>query len=279
MAFSAPTDDQLELIVRSLPAAPRILAELAPRLQALDADVPDITRTLRRDSGLTARLIDMANSAAFLGFEPATSIEDAVARVGYRETYRIIGAVASTQLADESLTFYGMPPQRLRENSLFCAVTIEELADCLLIDAGTAYTVGLLRSIGKIVLDRLARQGRAISRFDASRSRLLDWERFNWNCSNADVAAHVLEIWDFPEEAVEAVRLHYTPGTDCPQHALLLNIAAGAAEMHGFGLPGEQWYWQYTPEMFDRAGVTEEQVAHAADQANAVLTRVSPAFA
>ena len=279
MAFAAPTDDQLELIVRSLPAAPRILAELAPRLQSLEADIPDVTRTLRRDSGLTARLIDMANSAAFLGFEPATSIEDAVARVGYRETYRIIGAVASTQLGDEPLTYYGMPPQRLRENSLFCAVVIEELAEALLIDAGTAYTVGLLRSIGKIVLDRLARQGRAITKFDPHRGRLLDWERFNWSCTNADVAAHALEIWDFPEEAIEAVRLHYTPGIDAPRLARLLNIAAAAADLNGFGLPGEQWYWQYTPEAFESVGLAEEHVAHAAEQAIAVLTRVSPAFA
>jgi HD-like signal output (HDOD) protein len=279
MPTPVPTDDQLELIVRSLPAAPRILAELAPRLQALDADVPDITRILRRDTGLTARLIDMANSAAFLGFETATTIEDAVARVGFRETYRIVGAVASTQLADEPLIYYSMPPQRLRENSLFCAVVMEELAESASIDAGTAYTVGLLRSIGKVALDRLARHRPGILRFDPNRDRLVDWERYHWGCSNADIAAHVLEIWDFPEEAVEAVRRQYDPGDNTPWYAHLLNVAAGAAESQGFGLPGEQRYWRYNWSALERTGIDEAQIAAAAEQAAAVLNRVSPAFA
>ena len=279
MAALVPSDHQLELIVRSLPAAPRILAELAPRLQAMDADVPDITRILRRDSGLTARLIDMANSAAFIGLEPATTIEDAVARVGFRETYRVIGVVASTQLGDEPLIYYSMPPQRLRENALFCALVMEALADSTPLDSGTAYTIGLLRSIGKVVLDRIARERADVVRFDAEHERLTDWERYHWGCTNADIAAHVLEIWEFPEPAVEAVRRQYDAGEDAAWYARLLNVAAGAAESQGFGLPGEQGYWQGDGAALERVGISEAQAAAAIEHAVAVLNRVSPVFA
>ena len=279
MPVSLPSDQDLEVIVRTLPAAPRILAELAPRLQALDADVPDITQVLRRDSGLTARLIDMANSAAYMGFDPATSIEDAVARIGFRDTYRIVGAVASTQIADERLAYYGVQPRRLRENSLFCALMMEELADVAFMDAATGYTVGLLRSIGKVVLDRLARRHARITPFDPMRQPLLSWERLHWGCTNADIAAHVLEFWGFPDEAVETVRTHYLPSTDAPRNAHLLNLAAGAAELRGFGLPAEQRYWRLTGAGLESARIDEARLNWASERAYTTLSHISVAFA
>lgn len=279
MPVSLPSDKDLELVIRTLPAAPRILAELAPRLQALDVDIPDVTQLLRRDSGLTARLIDMANSAAYTGFDPATSIEDAVARVGFRETYRIVGAVASTQLADEQLSYYGIRPRRLRENSLFCALVMEDLANPTIIDPATAYTIGLLRSIGKVVLDRLARKSSRVTPLDPLRLAVTRWEQANWGCTNADVAAHVLERWEFPTEAIEAVRQHYTLETDAPTNAHLLNIAAGAAELRGFGLPAEQRYWRYTTEAFERTGLDEARVTWAAEHAYNTISHLSVAFA
>ena len=279
MSVSLLSDQELDAVVRTLPAAPRILAELAPRLQALDVDIPDVTRLLRRDSGLTARLIDMANSAAYMGFDPATSIEDAVARVGFRETYRIVGAVASTQLADERLPLYGIQPRRLRENSLFCALMMEELSDPALLDPATAYTIGLLRSIGKVVFNRLARNNPRIAAFDPLRQQLVRWETANWGRSNVEIAAHVFEKWGFPDEAVEAVRLHYLPGVDAPPNAHLLNIAASAAELRGFGLPAEQRYWCFTPDSFERARVDEPRVMWAAEQAYTTISQLSPAFA
>ncbi len=278
MPLSLLSDQQLEMVIRTLPAAPRILAELAPRLQLLDTDIADVTGVLRRDSGLTARLIDMANSAAFIGLEPATSIEEAVARVGFRETYRIIGAVASTQLADEALPYYGINPRRLRENALFCALMMEELSEGAL-DSGTAYTVGLLRSVGKVVIDRLARHRPGVAPFEPRRELLAQWERATWGLTNADVAARVLELWDFPEHAVEAVRDHVCILATSSREALLLNIAAGAAEAYGAGLPGEGNLWIYHTQGFERAAVAESHVTWAAERAAGILQRVSPAFA
>jgi len=279
MPLAILSDPELETVIRTLPAAPRILAQLAQRLQAIDADIEQITATLRRDAALTARLIDMANSATFLGFDPATSIEDAVARVGFRETHRIIGAVASTQLADEPLAYFGINPRRLRENSLFCALVAEELSDRVGLDPGTAYTVGLLRSIGKVVLDRVARTRPGTVRFDPHRELLVNWERAMFGVTDPEIAARVLELWDFPADAVEALREHGDATVDASAAAQLLNLAAGAAEVHGLGLPGERGHWQWDEAAFARIGIDAEHAQWAAERASSILQRVSPVFA
>jgi len=278
MPLSVLHDLDLESVIRTLPAAPRILAQLAQRLQSADVDIDDVTHMLRRDAGLTARLIDMANSAAFLGFESATTIEDAVARVGFRETHRIIGAVASTQLSVQSLSIYGLSPRRVRENSLFCALVMEDLSECLDLDAGTAYTLGLLRSIGKVVLERVARTRVGVERFDPHRLTVNAWEQSMFGLTNAEVAARVLELWEFPSAAVEAMRCHaMAPGHS--RAALLLNVSAGAAERHGLELAGERGLWRFDGQAFAELGCDEARVDWAAERANGILQRISPVFA
>jgi HD-like signal output (HDOD) protein len=272
-AGTFPDDDQLEVVIRSLPAAPRILAELGPHLQLLDFDVAEVTSILRRDSSLTARLIHMANSVAFEGAEPCTSLEEAVARIGYRETYRMLGAVASMQLSNEPLWRYGISARRLRENSLFVALMMEELATAIGIDSRTGYTIGLLRSLGKVVLDRLARENPGITGFEPKRERLTDWEKVTWGCTNTDIAGRILEMWHFPGDAIQAIRGQYRPDSAHP-FSVLLHIAASAAEQRGFGLPGELTCWADAAQPAS-LGISDERFAAACDRAYETLAKLS----
>jgi HD-like signal output (HDOD) protein len=269
-----PDDDQLELVIRELPVAPRILAELGPHLHLLDIDVTEVTSLLRRDTSLTARLIHMANSVAFEGAEPCTSLEEAVTRVGYRETYRMLGAVASLQLSNEPLWHYGIGARRMRENALFVALVVEELSSAAGIDSRTGYTIGLLRSIGKVVLDRLGRNIANATAFEPARQRLQDWERRTWGCANPDIAGRILEMWKFPTDTIQAVRCQYEPSSDHP-FSMLLHAAAAAAETRGFSLPGEQAYWIDHRRELIGLGVDEERFNSACDRAYLSLTKLS----
>ena len=278
MTLRLPTE-QIDAIVATLPVAPRILAELMPRLQRVDVDLTDVAALIRRDAGLTARLIAAANSAAYTGGEPSASLEAAVGRIGYRETYRIIGAVASSQLSNAPLRIYGMPPHRLRENALFAALVMEELAPKANLEPRAAYTAGLLRSIGKPVLDRFATtrgNGRA---YEPGAPPLAEWELAEFGDSNPEIGAYVLHTWRFPGPTVEAVRTHYHPADDPLAEAHLLNIAAGAADLRGYGFPGEEAYWTFAAKSFAVTGVDEGDLVWAGEQAHRALTRISAALA
>lgn len=271
-------DSELLRVVETLPTSPQLLAELGPRLQGAEVDLAEVTGLLRRDAGLTARLIAMANSAAYARAEPAASLEEAVACIGYREVYRLIGAVAAAQIADEPLHYYGVDGPRLRQNALFVALVMEELAESVGCDARAAYTMGLLRSIGKIALDRLGRQNPASVPFDSRSTNLTAWERSQWGRANGDAAAIILRAWRFPEETVVAIRDHYTPGDTHGAAVHMLNIASGAADFRSFGLPGEADYWQFTQENFGRSGVDEGKLVWAGERAFRTLQRICSAL-
>lgn len=248
-------------VVKTMPSAPQILARIGHLMLAMDAELEDITGLLKRDPALTARIIKISNSAAYNTGTPFASLEDALARVGLTEVYRLTGFAAIAQVSDQSLVRYGVSGAQLRENSLLTALIMEALARLAGVDPRAAYTAGLLRSMGKIALDRVTRD-RAYDGGGGIRGALADWESGFIGLNNCEAAAIILEEWRFPETTVAAIRDHYAPGGNEPLTALL-NLAAGAAELSGHRLPGETEYWTVTPEKLAAARLDADQLADA----------------
>lgn len=260
IASSVPRATLLH-VVKSLPSAPQILARIGHLLLAMDSELEDVTGLLKRDPALTARIIRISNSAAYNTGTPFASIEEALARVGLMEVYRLAGFAAIAQVSDTNLVRYGISGAQLRENSLLSALVMEQLARPAGVDPRAAYTAGLLRSVGKIALDRLTSD----PVYDGGcgiRGPLAEWEVGFIGLSNCEAAAIILEEWRFPPATISAIRDHYAPEAG-ETIARLLNLAAGAAERSGHGLAGESSYWTNTPADLAAAGLSQDEVDEA----------------
>ncbi|MBI5767157.1 MAG: HDOD domain-containing protein [Verrucomicrobia bacterium] len=283
LASPIPRESLLH-VVKTLPAAPQILSRLGQLLLDLDSELEDIVAMLRRDTALTALIMRVANSAAFNPGVPFASMEEALARVGLSEVYRLTGFAAVAQLADRNLALYGYAGAQLRENSLLTGLVMEALARKVRVDPRMAYTAGLLRSTGKIALDRLTRfpgQVNAYGRVDyVSRGKgpLAAWETDFVGLSNCEAAAIILECWHFPERTIAAIRDHYAPQADSPPLATLLNLAAGAAERCRHGLPGEHFYWGDLPEKLAFVGLDSDALDQATRHALQVFGPIRAAL-
>jgi HD-like signal output (HDOD) protein len=230
-----------------------------------DVDTPleEITSMLKCDAALTTRVLRIANSVAYNSGDPCGSLDEAVMRVGFAEIYRLTGFAATTQIVDNHLEFYGVSAAQFRENALLTALIVEELAIPADVDPAAAYTVGLLRSIGKIALDRWGRTPGADIDYETKGSGpLAEWETSTVGMNNCEAAEIIMTDWLFPVTTVEAIGQHYQPA-EASRLANLLNIAAGAAERCGHGWPGERFYWNPSPEQFGQIGITEADVDRA----------------
>lgn len=269
-------------VVKSLPAAPQILARLGQMRLDPVADLNDVTALLRCDASLTARIIRIANTAAYATGEPFASLEQALARIGFGEIYRIAGFAAVSQMSGYSLREYGITGAQLRENSLLTALLMEQLADLAGLDSQEAYSAGLLRSIGKMAVQGFIAGAKDKAVFNAAAGPTLEaWERELTGFTNSEAAAFVLGEWHFPAGISTAIALQYCPEAATPECRLaqLLNLASGAADSLGFGLQGEQPYWVRSPERAAAAGIDEEQLATAAQAALALFNGLRAAVA
>lgn len=255
-------------VAKSLPAAPRILAELGHLLIDPNSDMSVVTALLRRDTALTARIIRISNSAFYNVGHPYASLEEALARVGYMEVYRLTGFAAVSQVADKPLALYGVSGAEVRRNSLLTALLAEILAERVGIEARMAYTAGLMRSVGKIALDGAARSGPNRGTYPGiSGGPLAKWEFGLAGIDNCEAAGIILKEWRFPAVIVAAVREHYLLRNEASPVAQLLNIAAGAAERGGHPFPGETDYWQPLPVALESVELTPEDVDEALQSA------------
>lgn len=267
MTASTQPNTKLLVIATELPAGPRILALLGRRLFDLNTDLAVIADLIRCDPALTARIVRIANSVAYGGQEPIASLEEALARVGFVEVYRLTGFIAVAQVGESDLPFYGITGAQFRENSLLTALLMEQLAEEAQLDAQAAYTAGLLRSIGKVALNRLAaRTGKTVNYELEGRGPIAAWEIESVGMTNGEAAAQILKEWRFPAETIAAISEQYAPPPEA-RLAGLLNIAAGAAERCGHGLPGEFSYWGPAPEVMATVGIAEGQIEEATHRA------------
>jgi HD-like signal output (HDOD) protein len=274
-SVSISTENLLN-IAQTFPSTPQILAELGLLLRNPNVEMADVALQLKRDPTLAARLIRLANSVAFAQTEPVAAIETAVRLAGFQEVHRLVGVAMLDQFGDEGLTAYGITSRRMRENALFTALLMEELAKPADEDPRTAYTIGLLRSIGKVALDRLARGHAPGERYAALPEPVgvAEWEKSIFGLTNTEAAATIMKAWRFPSETAKAIGEHYAPAGRHLPLTHLLNLAANMADKIGYGLPGETGYWLETDEVYRKAGVKMRDAKPYIDRAHFAFDRL-----
>lgn len=261
-------------LAQQLPAAPRLLAELGKLVRSSDTDARDVVALLKRDASIVSRLLRMANSAAYARAEPIGAIEDAVAAVGFTEVHRLVGALASVQLADTPLPLHGVSSARYRENSLFVATLMEEFAQRAKLDPHACYTIGLLRSLGMLILERAAaRENLAITPFAASgEESLAVWHHRFWGTDAWQVGATILQQWHLPHDVVLAIEHHDEAIVRTEPIVHLLDLAAAVATQNGYGLPGD--HPNTAPQSLAAAGLTTDQFRGAVERAEQTFVRL-----
>ena len=233
-------------------------------------DLEEILKLIRLDSALTFHVVRMSNSVLFGIREKTDSLEVAVGRVGLGEVFRLVGLAAVQQVCQRDLVAYRLTSSRLWENAVATAAAAEVLAQRSGGDAGIAYTAGLLRTIGRVVLD-----GAALGQVypgEAEWPSVAEWEKKTFGITSAEVTTVLLNHWRFPAELVDSVRGHYQPLSDIDNSnvgACVLNLACGVAARFGLDLPGEEGDWFCSAAKLMLAGVSESDLEECANRARA----------
>jgi HD-like signal output (HDOD) protein len=268
-------------VAKELPAAPQVLSELAEMLQDINTETDAVAALLRQDAPLAAAILRAANSP-YYGSGGVGDVDGAINRVGFREVHRLVGYAATGLLADRYLTFYGIEPEALREHMIATAFACEYLAARTSFNPRHAYTAGLLRPVGMLVLDRMARRALPDTDiFNLERDGdYATWESKVMEIRNAAVATVVMTEWRFSKDVVDSIRGHLlTAGATAPTStAAILHLSVGVTDNLGLGLPGEVSYWEPTPEKLKLAGLTSDDLEQAVEDTKVKMEEIRLAY-
>lgn len=260
--FASP--EIVRTLAQSLPSSARVYARLQRLLPQPTANLADIADLVCVDAGLAAGVLRLGNSALFRRGDPVESVHEAINRVGMREVNRIVGMTVNGQLFADKLPLYRLDAELLGQNSLATALAMEFLARAAGEDTRLAYTLGLLRSVGRLAFQHLIRRHAAnlpsaCPEETQTFAQLTAWEQTHFGLTSADMSALLLAEWGFDATLCSAVMLYPRVASSSPnRHAALLHIACHVTDLLGKSLPGEQACWQVGPSLLTQAGLRED---------------------
>ncbi len=261
-----------------LPAAPRIMARLYRLLLDYNSGLRGICDLLKTDPALSLRVIRIANSPAY-GAAGVGTLEEALGRVGFGEVYRLVGIASNESLAAEGLRCYGFAAEAFQRHNLLSALIAERLALVVNADAPSAYTAGLLRRVGQLLLDQVGR-----SRLDAAHyftatgaGRAADWETETFGVNHYQVAATLLGAWGFPAEIVAAVAHGHGSDAEMSRLARVVDLTDNLVRLAGHGLTSDEAEWGVPQDKLAALGIDHDTALQVkADALNLLEMMQSP---
>lgn len=207
-----------ELVSRigTLPALPKAYSKLVETLQSPNSSIADVGRIIEPDVAMTAKVLQMVNSAFFGVRRHVATAMQAVSLLGLNA----IRAIVLTAGVFQETTGKRLPASFSMEALWRHSITVGAYAQAItkaegLGDgpSGEALTAGLLHDCGKLLLavGCTAEYGRVL-RESVEKSRPLAEIEFEaFACTHAEVGAYLLGIWGLPDPIVESAAFHHAP--------------------------------------------------------------------
>lgn len=268
------TLEELVEKVDEIPVFPQVIRQIIQLIEAPDSSAKDVERGIIRDQGLTTKILKLANSAYYGLSRNVRSVSEATVLLGFQAIKSMVLATSVGKVMDRELPGYALGKEALWRQSQICAITTRVVAKkCRYPKADQAYTAGLLRDIGKVVLDHYmrAQYETVVTQVYGSDRTFLEVERSVLGFDHGQVGAHIAEKWHLPEELVEAIATHHTPeqATINPKMTAMVHVADVMVMMMGLHLGIDGMAYNCSQHAMDLLGldeaVLEEIMAEVAD--------------
>ncbi len=183
--------------VKKLYSTPKVLAKVLRLLQKPDVNLEDVGEVIRNDAALVADLIRLSNSALFSRGGGCVDLKLALQRLGMQQVIRAVELSLSKNVFGKGLANYGIKVEQYWRASVLAALLMEQLATLHGVDAPEAYTIGLLHSMGRVLINEVLEEVRCPSKWDRAVS-LESWEVHQIGFTHAEAGALLLREWGFP---------------------------------------------------------------------------------
>ena len=199
-----------------LPSMPSVAQEILVASNDKHSDLDDIAKIIKKDAGLTAKIISMANSA-FFGFgRNVNTLEQAIINVlglDLVKGFALSLAMSSVFKPEKCVGF------DLKKYWVSAFLTAElasnyarQISSKNMFDPNQLYLYGLLHNIGILVLvDRFPNIMSELFTFAAvdQEKRLVEYEKETIDFNHHDAGAWLGHKWKLPYEIIDVIEHHH----------------------------------------------------------------------
>jgi len=206
----------LEAILSSerLPSLPEVAARVVEIARDPDPNLDRLIDAIRKDPAIAGRVLKTANSALLGMRTRASSIEQAVPRLGTTMVRTLVLGFCLAEYQNKNSLTLRPYYQDLWRQSLTQAAVAESLADRqgTKVDSANWFLAGLLQDIGRLALLHTCREEYVEHVLEAKderthREREQEWLGF----THVDVSVGLCRRWNLDPEIIDAVGVHHAP--------------------------------------------------------------------
>ncbi len=197
---------------RTLPLSPGLLGEALALVRDADVDVARLIRFASRDQAVAAKVLRMANVAAFAPMVEVTSINQAIVRLGTASVRNALLAVCFASWAQPAGA-HAKSLKALVAHGIIVGTLARHVATAAATDADESFAQGLLHDIGKLFLWRLRADYVRLGGTLPLEDELVEVER----ARHPVVGALGMQLWGLPLVLREPIEWHHAP-LDAPTH-------------------------------------------------------------
>jgi HD-like signal output (HDOD) protein len=219
-----------------LPSPPATYRRLEEAMTQKGVSARTIAAIVEEDPAMSAKILQLVNSAYFGLAHRVSSVAQAVAYLGLGVlralalNAHVLGAVEGTTVSRATLD------EVQRTSLATAAIAKQKIRDRKLAD--DAFTAGVVHDVGRLVVALgMPAQFREISELSRATDRpphVVEGELLG--VSHAEVGAYLLGVWGLPYSIVECTALHHVPGRASEPGELLTTMhlaSAAVAEAAG----------------------------------------------
>jgi putative nucleotidyltransferase with HDIG domain len=226
------TPKELDLAISQLKPIPQVVLTIMRMIRSKDFNSKDIAKEMQKDQVISAKVINICNSALINTRQEIRSINQALVMLGERFLAQIILSQYLSSFLNGYNRGYSMAMGGLYHHSISTAVIAERIARITnKVDPDMAYLAGLTHDIGKVVLDQFV--GPALPHFyrkiGTDGMDLLSAERAILGITHTEAGARLAELWSLPLFLKETIAYHSRP--ELAQHETALVHAISLANL------------------------------------------------
>jgi putative nucleotidyltransferase with HDIG domain len=213
-----------------LPSVPAVYLELRRAMARPDVSNSRIARIIEKDAAMTAKALQLVNSACFGMSRHITSVDQAIAYLGMELIKDLSLTVYVFAALEGTAVRSGFSFDAAQEHSLITAKVAKQLMSEPR-QAKSAFTAALLHDIGKLVLAVcIPKKFKNVMLICSTSGRPShEVESDMLGVTHAEVGAYLLGLWGLPYPIVEAIAYHHNPSAalertfDIPSAVALAN--------------------------------------------------------
>jgi len=228
---------RLVLSISELPSIPSVIADTLRVADDSSASSTEIEWVVARDQVLTARVLRVANSAAFGFARRIESVREAIVILGTRKLKQVVSAMVAKELFKGDKTGL-VDPHQLWSHALATSLWARHIVEWKqLWGCGSAVTAALLHDLGILILMQKAGASYQPVLEEARNSALplIDVESQNLGTTHAFIGGALCAKWQLPVSVTQLVSHHHSKGSPLDPALGVVMLANHMAHMSGIG--------------------------------------------